>query len=85
MLMGSISVSDLLVANAICGRQLGLNLSVRHREDRWTAALVDGDGDAVVQAERAFLDDTLMTLYTAAQTAAPPSARRRSSARVAQR
>jgi hypothetical protein len=69
MLMGSRFVGDLLVGNAAWSRELGLNLAVRHRPDGWTAALVKDDGEPVVVAERCYLDEALIELYTAAQTA----------------
>jgi hypothetical protein len=69
MLMGSKFVSDLLVGNATWSRELGLNLAVRHNADGWVAALVEDDGEPVIVAERAYLDETLVELYTAAQTA----------------
>jgi len=68
MLMASISVTDLLVGNAVWSQSNGMSLAIRHTRCGWTAALLDTEGGAVVKAENDRLDDALAELYTAAQT-----------------
>jgi hypothetical protein len=69
MLMPSISVGDLLVGSAAWSQSHGLTLSIGHGPTGWTAAILDRERRAVVEAVSPNLHDALVELYTAAQTA----------------
>ena len=74
--MGSISLGDLLVGNAIWARAHACTLAVRRTADAWEVAFLDARRAARMRATNERLDDALTELYTAAQVAGGAGTRR---------